>query len=158
MEWYWSAFVSFISMIGGAVGWRFIRNYLALRSGNYSIDKAKRTDMLDEYRDFIQTLQKEHVALRAELERRSAQYEAELKRRSELYKAEIDRRIASEEARVRETAECEARYARAEERITALEDALTVAGIKHRPWKRPTNNTGTDQHTPLPPSTTQGDK
>jgi chromosome segregation ATPase len=60
-------------------------------------------------------------------------------------------RIEAELDQVREDhARCERRYGIAEERISSLEDALTGAGIKFRPW-RGVGDGGSADHPAVPP-------
>ena len=122
-----------LCLIGGVIGTKLVENYLALRSGAYAIDKQKRRDVLDEHKELIADLQQDNRDLRAR-----------------------------EEVRDRQHAECEARYARAETRIEALEDALTAAGIRFRPWVTGGPGPGSGVHTaskappPNPPAPKDG--
>lgn len=105
--------IALISLLGGIVGTRLVGNYLALRQGNYAVDKARRNDALAECYVLIQKLQEDRDRDRAEQQ----------KLREEI------------ELRTQQHAECEVRFTRAEARIEALEDALKAAGISvHRPW------------------------
>lgn len=106
-----AAVASLISTIVTALA----ATYIKLSKHNREMSKGKRKDILEEYGELIKQLQEQQEKNKAEI--------TEL--RSDLWNE------------VEKNSKCEARFARAEERIQAMEDCLRRNGIEFRPWSDP---------------------
>lgn len=127
MEWWYTVITGLLGLLGGVIGARLVSNFLTLRSGNYAISKTQRADAINELQDIIKQLRIDVKDQKDTTER-------------------IEKEL---EVRAKAHTDCEIRCALAEARIEVLEDTLTAAGIKHRPWKRGQTNSGS--HPLLPP-------
>lgn len=121
-----------ISFAGGVGAYKLVRTYLTLKGGQYDLNKSKRKDQVDEFKEII------------DIQRRDIdEGKVEIKSLNDRVTAILE-----------DLSQCETRNARQEaiieyqgERIKSLEEALAAARINVRtPRQR-----GSDLHRPLPP-------
>lgn len=128
MEWWQFAITTVVSSAFGVAVTVFVRNWLALKGGNYAIDKTMRTDAIAEYQEIIERQQEEITRQQEVITRMNA----ELTEKTRLHTI------------------CEIRIARLEVWAEHASDAIAgVPGIKFRPF--PKADPGSQTHTPLPP-------
>lgn len=115
--------------LAGVVISKFVDAVIRLRDSSSTTEKGVRQDTLSEYKDLLERQQRQLDVMASRLD-----------------------------AMQQENSDTERNYARAEERIAHLEDALTKAKIPFRPWKSVALGSGPNAKLPkVAPPNSPGD-